>query len=93
MIKTVSTALTKRTALVCSIKLIKSNQDDPLYIYSGITHYDLKNKNNIVFLSLKIGFVLANSSDPDEMLHNAVFYLGVHCLPKYLICGFPSANT
>ena len=39
---------------------------------------------NIVFLSLKIDFVLANSEDPNEMLHDAAFHLGCHCLPKYL---------
>ena len=32
--------------------------------------------------SLKIGFVLANSADPDEMLNYAAFHLGLHCLPK-----------
>ena len=36
----------------------------------------------IVFLSLKINFVLAKSADPDEMLHYAAFHLGLHCLPK-----------
>ena len=36
----------------------------------------------IVFLSLKIDFVLANSVD-DEMLHNVAFHLGLHCLSKY----------
>ena len=45
-------------------------------------------KKKIVFLSLKIGFVLANSADPDEMLHYAAFYLGLHCLPKYQFRGF-----
>ena len=35
------------------------------------------------FLSLKIVFVLRNSVDPDEMLHNAAFHLGFHCLQKY----------
>ena len=39
--------------------------------------------NKIDSLSLKINFVLANSVDPDEKLHNAAFYLGLHCLPKY----------
>ena len=24
----------------------------------------------------------ANSEDPDEMLHNAAFHQGLHCLPK-----------
>ena len=38
---------------------------------------------NMIFLSLKINFVLAYSADPDEMLHNAAFHLGFHCLPKY----------
>ena len=35
------------------------------------------------FLSLKITFVLANSVDPDEMLHYEAFHQGLHCLPKY----------
>ena len=36
----------------------------------------------------KIDFVLANSADPDEMLHYAAFHLGLHCLPKYPYRGF-----
>ena len=44
---------------------------------------------NIVFLSLKISFVLANSAGPDEMPHNnAAFHLGFHCLSKYLFRDF-----
>ena len=35
---------------------------------------------NIVFLSLKIDFVLANSADPDEMQPSAAFHLGLHFL-------------
>ena len=31
----------------------------------------------IAFLSQKIVFVLANSADPDEMLHYAAFHLGL----------------
>ena len=38
---------------------------------------------NIIFLSLKIDFALANSVNPDEMPHYAAFNLGFHCLPKY----------
>ena len=40
-----------------------------------------------LFLSLKIGFILANSADPDEMPPYAAFHLGFHCLPKYLFTG------
>ena len=36
-----------------------------------------------VLQSLKIAFVIANSADPDEMLHYAAFHLGLHNLPKY----------
>ena len=43
---------------------------------------------NIVFFSLKIDFILANSADPDEMPHYAAFHLGLLCLPKYLFRGF-----
>ena len=31
------------------------------------------------FPNLKMGFVLANSVDPDEMPHYAEFHLGLHC--------------
>ena len=36
--------------------------------------------SRLIYLSLKIDFVLTNSADPDEMLH---YHLGLHCLPKY----------
>ena len=29
-------------------------------------------------------FFIANSADPDEMLHHVAFLLDLHCLPKYL---------
>ena len=45
--------------------------------------YDLNFQIEIVFFSLKIVFVLANSVDPDEMLDYAAFHLGLHCLSKY----------
>ena len=44
--------------------------------------------NYDVCLSLEIVLILANSANPDEMQHNAVFHLGFHCLPKYLFRGF-----
>ena len=44
----------------------------------------LKILQNDVFLSLKIVFILAKSVDPYEILPYASFYLGFHCLPKYL---------
>ena len=31
--------------------------------------------------------ILANSADPDEMLLNAAYHLGLCCLPKYLFTG------
>ena len=43
---------------------------------------------NIVFISMKMDFVLANSVDPDEMLHYTAFHQGLHCLPTYLFRGF-----
>ena len=36
------------------------------------------------FLSLNIVFIFAISANPDEILHNAAFHQGLHCLPKYL---------
>ena len=56
-------------------------------LYSSI-NIDFTYKN-IVFLSLNIDFDLANSGEPDKMLHNyAAFHLDLHCLPKYLFRGF-----
>ena len=48
-----------------------------IYLYRGhMLQY-------IVFLSLTIISVLANSVDTHEMPHYAAFYLGLHCLPMY----------
>ena len=60
-----------------------------MYILRGHRLYFEK---NIVFLSLKINIVLANSADPDEMLHYAPFQLGLHCLLKYPFRGFWSTQ-
>ena len=46
----------------------------------------------IVFLSRKIDFVSANSEDPNEMLHYAVFHLGLPCFSKYPFRGFCSTK-
>ena len=54
--------------------------DGPLYILRA---HRLEFPDKIVFLTLKIIFVLAKSVDPDEMPHYAAFHLGLHCLPKY----------
>ena len=45
--------------------------------------------NYDVFLSLKVGLMLANSVDPDEMQHRTAFYLGLHYLPKYPFRVYP----
>ena len=44
--------------------------------------------NNNVFLSLKVVLILANSTDTDQMQHDAAFHLGLHCFPKYPFRGF-----
>ena len=49
-------------------------------------------KKRIVILSLKIEVDFTNSVDPDEMLHNAVFNLGLHCLLNFLFRGFCSSK-
>ena len=59
--------------------LVQLTWDGPLYI-PRVHRLEFPNKR---FLSLMIVFVLANSVDPDEMLHYAAFHLGLHCLPKY----------
>ena len=42
----------------------------------------------IYFKGSKVVFILANSSDPDEMLCSAAFHLGLHCFLKYMFRGF-----
>ena len=49
-------------------------------MYRGVTGYNFE--HTIVVLYLKIIFVLTNSIDPGGMSHEAVFHLGLHCLPK-----------
>ena len=34
--------------------------------------------------SLKVGFVSANSVNPDVLPPYVAFHLGLHCLPEYL---------
>ena len=41
-------------------------------------------QNFIIFLYLKIVFILANSADLDEIMHDAAFGLGLQCLQMYL---------
>ena len=62
---------------------IQYTSDGPLYILRGHTITGYNFQKNIVSISLKISFVLANSADPDEMPHDAAFHLGLHCLPNY----------
>ena len=43
-------------------------------------------------LSLLLSLI-ANSADPDEMLHCAAFHLGLHYLPKYLCKNYDPYQT
>ena len=46
-------------------------------------------KGSQVIISLKCYFSVSEVClDPDEMPHYVAFYLGLHCLPKYLFRGF-----
>ena len=47
-------------------------------------------QKNIVFISLKIDFVIANSEEADEMPHNVAFHQGLHCFPECPFRGFQS---
>ena len=39
---------------------------------------------NGVFLSMNCVFVVGNCADPDSMPHNVAYYLGLHCVMKFL---------
>ena len=51
---------------------------------------DISFPKYIVFLSLTIGFVLANSAGPVEMCLSVAFHLGLHFLQRYPFMGFQS---
>ena len=54
----------------CSHNKSYTSQDGPLYMYIHVLWgHRLQFPKNIVFLSLKIDFVLSKSVDPDEMPH------------------------
>ena len=46
----------------------------------------------LLFMSLIIGFILANSADLDEMLTYTAFHLGLRCLPKYVFTGIQNKD-
>ena len=54
--------------------------------------YRLAFPNQDTLKFLKNVLVLANSTDAEEMQHNAAFHLGMHCFPKYLFRGFRQAG-
>ena len=63
------------------------SKDGPLCILNGyLVIIPSPPPKKIVLVSLKKD--LANSADPDEMLHHAVFHLGLHCLLKDPFSGF-----
>ena len=45
-----------------------------------IRGHRLQCPNNIEFDPLNVVFVLANSADPDKMLHLVAFHLDLYCL-------------
>ena len=71
-------------------KLGTLSQDDFFVQIEG-SHVTIS-KQNIAFLSLKIGFVFSNTAEPDEMPLYATFHLGLQCLPKYRFMGFRSSK-
>ena len=60
------------------------------YICRGVKGYNFQIE--IIFLSLKMDFVLANSADPDEILHllgvTTLVYIGL--IHKQLTLAIPS---
>ena len=62
------------------------------YTYKSIVYIEgsqvILSKKIIIFLSLKIDYVLANSADPDEMPHYSAFHQGLDCCQSTCLCGF-----
>ena len=71
-----------------SLMLYQLSQVHCIYWITG-----LKFQKKIVFLSLKIDCVLANSANHVGMPHHEAFHLSLSCLQKYLIRGFLSTKV
>ena len=65
---------------MCSSALDLNNKLGKVHCIHQWVRQRLLFQDKILFLSLKIVFVLANSVDPDEMQHSKAFHLGLHCL-------------
>ena len=52
----------------------------------------IKESHVIILKKMYFEFISANSADPYEMLHNAAFHLGLHCLQMYSCSGFQSTK-
>ena len=62
--------------------------DYPILIqYVELSILPVKIYISLLFLCLKIVFIVVNNADPDEMLPYVAFHQGLHCLPKYLFTG------
>ena len=59
------------------------------FVFKGVKGKKILNYEKCVFLNI----FLANGEDPDEMLHNVTFHLGLHCLPKYRSTGIKNENV
>ena len=74
------------------LSLIQLSWNGPLYVLRDHKLWFKKKK----FFSVKIDFVLANSADPDEMLHSVALHLGLLCswyYDNYCICFNPLLHT
>ena len=63
------------------------------YTCSSFKHFDAdENFYKMIYLSLKIVFILANKADLDEMPPYVAFHLSLHCLSKYLFTGIENGK-
>ena len=75
--------LKRQAKALISLRVCAGWSEPLLVTHTKLLEISCTGSNHILFLSLKIDFVQANIADADEMPHYAVFYLGLHCLPKY----------
>ena len=76
--------------LVFDLKKALTLMDFPIHIDTISTDLSILYFNGShvkISKFLNIFFILANSADPDEIPHVAVFHLGLLCLPMYLFTG------
>ena len=71
---------------------VSAGWSGPLLV-AHTTLLEISCHGSIIFLSLKIVFILADCADPNEMMSLVAYYLGLCCLPNYLFTSIQNVKV